>query len=144
MPFLKETLGSGGCGGWKTQKVLTIISFIKIQALFSTMRISTEWLCMHLSENKRSKGRLNTQMMQQNSCLWMLLNSQPAALGQHLATLAPGYPGYRKVSMKSSWQAVPENTPPLGSLPESGNIVRRSQCLVANLRLKGPCVGSPH
>lgn len=45
--------------------------------------------------------------------------------------------------MKSSWQAVLENTPPLGTLPESGNTVRRLKCLVANLRLKEPCVGSP-
>lgn len=56
----------------------------------------------------------------------------------------PGYTGYRKVSTKSSWQAIPENTPPLGALPESGNIARQFKCLVANLSLKEPCVGSSH
>ena len=108
MPFLKETWGGG-----KTQIVLTMIYLIKSQLSPAARKCLQKWLCLHLSENQRSRGSLNMQMRPQNSWLWMRLNSQPAASGRHLAPLDEGTEPH-----KESWQVVPENTPRLGALAE--------------------------
>ena len=108
MPFLKETWGGG-----KTQTVLTMIYLIKSQLSPAARKCLQKWLCPHLSENQRSRGRLNMQMRPQNSGPRMRLNSQPAASGRHLAPLDEG-----TEAQKESWQVVPENTPRLGALAE--------------------------